>query len=339
MQRVTDPADPRRCQGHVSEGQCPNLSVEGGEYCMAHGGFHAMIRQETADRRLYQLTEARSQGRVAELAQHDPTSFLYSVTGVAVLLLEKMQRAAAFDDVQFVSSYSDVASLQTVIERLKRSTIKIQQTISTLVPKASLYEFQTVLLDLAQFELTNSPSADKIMNRLRLQTTTTIKAAANEEGLPSLETSQPLARTLVFKLDSPGDSQRLAELVRHDGLMSLYEEIAILIANIERRWNLVHDDMGLFSACSQLTQGLKNLEKLIKSAHEQAQAIGELLSPVARRQAVLEMISTVSIEFKRLPNFELCIDRLRDRVMLHFSQSTSPPPDEESGSSSVPLLE
>jgi len=120
-------------------------------------------------------------------------------------------------------------------------------------------------------------------------------------------------------------------LRQHDGLMSLYEEISIQIIRLERRWNLVQSDIELIAACSQLTQGLKTLERLIKSAHEQAQAIGELLTQVARRQVVLESIAIVSAELERLPDFEISIDRLRDRVMLHFNPPTAlPPPAEES---------
>lgn len=337
MQRVEDPADPRRCQGHEREaqggGQCWNQAVEGGSYCLAHGGHHALIRQRDADRRLYQLTEARSSGRVAELARRDPTTFLYEVTGLAVLLLEKMQRATAFDDYAFVGAYSDVNTLQAVIEKLKRGTVKIQQNISVLVNKSSLYDFAGLLIDLTREEFDAVDNGDMVVERVATQITQLIKVSANDTSVPSLEASKPLDRAPVFNLDSVHDSQRLADLRHHDNLLSLYEEIAIQIDNLERRWNLVKSDIELLAACSQLTQGLKNLDRLIKAAHEQAQAIGELLNPVASRQVVMDAIAIVSKEMKLLPNFELSIDRLRDRVMGHFQQHL-PPPDEATGSPS-----
>jgi len=330
MQRVVDPADPRRCQGHAPDGQCWNLAVEGGQYCMAHGGFHAMIRQQDADRRLYELTEARSRGRVAELVRHDPTTFLYEVTSLAVLLLEKMERATQ-QDYEFVGSYADINTLLMVIERLKRATLHIQQNVSVLVSKRALYDFGRVLLDVTREEVSTCEDAEQILNRVSTNINSLIKFAANEANLPSLEASQPLDRTQVFKLKNESDAERLTTLTHHDGLMSLYEEISIQIIRLERRWNMVESDIELVAACSQLTQGLKNLERLIKSAHEQAQAIGELLSPPATREVVLQSIAIVSAELKRLPDFETSIDRLRERVMLHFNpQNESPPPDEES---------
>ena len=339
MLRVEDPADPRRCQGHAPDGQCMNVSVEGGEYCMAHGGYFAAVRQEVLDRRLYELTEARSQGRLTELVKHDPTTFLYDVTSLAVLLLEKMQRATEVD-LDFVGSYSDVNTLLMVIERLKRSTLHIQQNVSVLVNKSSLYDLGRVLIDLTRDEVAECNDADATVARVSSEITQLIRVASNEQNLPSLEASQPLSRTKTFKLTNENDSERLAELRHNNGLMSLYEEIAIQVMRLERRWNMIESDNDLLAACSQLTQGLKNLERIIKSAHEQAQAIGELLNPVASREIIIQMINLISLELKRLPDFETSIDRLRARVMVHFNHPTAlPPPDEERGSSSIPLLE
>ena len=38
--KVTDPADPNRCQGVFSGGQCLNKAVPGCEYCMEIGRAH-----------------------------------------------------------------------------------------------------------------------------------------------------------------------------------------------------------------------------------------------------------------------------------------------------------
>lgn len=341
MPRAIDPADPRRCQGHKSGDlggdQCSNLAVEGGEYCMGHGGFFAMQRQAETERRLYELTEARSQGRLTHLVKHDPTTFLYDVTGIAVLLLEKMQRATQ-QDMDFVAAYSDINTLMMVIERLKRATLHIQQNVTVLVPKAALYDLSRVLVELAYDEVGSLDDADSIVERISHRTRQLVRNAANEENLPSLEASQPLDRVKTFKLTNPSDAERLDELRHNDGLMSLYEEIAIQIIRIERRWNMVESDIELLAACSQLTQGLKNLERLIKSAHEQAQAIGELLTPVSRRQVVLEMVAAVTSELKRLPDFEKSIDHFRARLLAHFDKQTAlPAPDEEPGSPSLEL--
>lgn len=294
-----------------------------------------MMRQGEADRRLYELTEARSQGRLTQLVKHDPTTFLYDVTSLAVLLLEKMQRATT-QDMDFVASYSDINTLLMVIERLKRATLHIQQNVTVLIPKAALYDLSRVLIELTHDEVLSLDDAEAIVDRVGQRTRQLVRNAANEENLPSLEASQPLERIKTFKLTNQGDSERLDDLRKNDGLMSLYEEIAIQIIRIERRWNLVESDIELLAACSQLTQGLKNLERLIKSAHEQAQAIGELLSPVARRQVVLEMVAVVTSELKRLPDFEKSIDHFRAQLMLHFHQQAAlPAPDEEPGSPSL----
>lgn len=339
MQRVEDPADPRRCQGHAREqaggDQCENLAVEGGEYCMAHGGYAAMVRLEESNRRLYELTEARSAGRLTDLIKHDPTTYLYDVTGLAVLLLEKMQRATS-QDLDFVTSFSDINTLTMVIEKLKRVTLHIQQNVTVLVPKSSLYDLSRVLVDLAREEVLVLDDADLIVNRIEHGTRQLVRNAANEDNLPSLEASEPLERKKTFKLTNLDDAERLDDLRHNDSLMSLYEEIAIQIIRLERRWNMVRCETELLSACSQLTQGLKNLERLIKSAHEQAQAIGELLNPVSKRQVVLEMIALVTTELKRLPNFEHSIDHFRAQLMSHFNLQTAlPAPDEEPGSPSL----
>ena len=41
LKRVTDESDPRRCKAASLDGQCRNISEEGYEYCLAHGGVAA----------------------------------------------------------------------------------------------------------------------------------------------------------------------------------------------------------------------------------------------------------------------------------------------------------
>ncbi len=214
MQRVSDPADPQRCQGRSSEGQCWNRkAAETGDYCMAHGGYYAVVRQQELDRRLYELTEARSQGRLAELVKHDPTTFLYDVTSLSVLLLEKMQRATEID-LDFVGSYSDVNTLLMVIERLKRSSLHIQQNVTVLVAKASLYDLGRVLVDLTREEVRDCEDAEDVIARVEKQLIRTVRAAANEDNLPSLEASKPLERVKTTR--GPTTQQQFDVAVRRD---------------------------------------------------------------------------------------------------------------------------
>jgi hypothetical protein len=323
MQRVKDPADPNRCQGNAPDGQCMNLSVEGGEYCLAHGGYFAQMRKERSDRRLYYLTEAYAQGRLTELIKHDPTSFLYDVTATAVLLLEKMRRATQGGDT-FVEYYLELNTLKLTVEKIKRSTLKIQQNATVLVNKTALYDLGSVLIHLTQAELGQCEDSDLIISRVSQQLDKLVREASNEEGMPSLEASRPLARVKTFNFKNEADAERIETLRYHDGLMSLYEEIIISVIDLERRWNMVETDTELISACSQLTQGLKTLERLIKSAYEQAQYIGELLTQTALRQVVIQMTEIVSEELKQLPNFEESIDRLRVNLQPYFDSTTPP---------------
>lgn len=312
MERVTDPADPRRCKAIVRGGQCTNVSVGDSNYCMAHGG--PIARAEEIDRCVYELAHARSQGRLEELTKHDPTSFLYDVTSLAVRLLEKMDRVTQ-TDIDFVTTYSDINALILVVQKLKRSTIKIQQSSTNLVPKQSLRDFRHILVRALQAEVGSHPRGPEIITRVSDHIDDLIRYVSNEEDTPSLEASNPLGAESVFRINDPTDSKRLQELRRDDRLMSLYEEIAIQVMRVERRWNLVRSDTDLIAACGQLTQGLKKLEQLIKSAHDQAQSIGELLSPSVARQVVFESITLASTELNCLPDFDLAIDRLRSLVV------------------------
>lgn len=315
MNRVTDLADPQRCQGKAPDGQCRNKREVGSDYCYICGHGFSMAKVE--DLRMYNLTEARSRHRLAELIEHNPVAALKDVIALARRLLEKRHNIIRSDD-DFLIAYRDLNMLQLTVERVVKSANLIEQNLDVLLGKPNALRFGQQVIHIVADELQGIDDYMGVVQRIADQTIHLIAAANNHRDpaalkLPSLF-GQSDAKT--FLLDDIDDQVRLAELSKHERIKSLNEDIALQIVIIERRWNLVKTEADLMSACGALVLGLKTLEKQIKSAHDIEQTLGNLLTlETAQRigQAISQIIAD-ELELSDVPNFAERTDQIMDRI-------------------------
>jgi hypothetical protein len=310
--RVTDPADPERCQGQAPDGQCRNKREIGSNRC-----FICLRGQSTAlahELALYNLTEARH--RLAQLAEHDPLQALREAIAISIRLTEK-RFSLVENDAEFLRAYGELNTLLLTRERLVKSAHVIEQQLGVLIGKPTVLRLGQLVIYFASDELKTFPEHSPAMLQISDRIVEAITVANNDSlsaPLPILKRSR--GEGAVFKLSDAEDSVRVANLCKHDRLKSLTEDIYFQVVLIERRANMVKTKEDFISACGHLSQGLRTLEKLIKSAHDIEQTLGNLLNPDTIRrlgQRVGEILVDVLEQFK-VPEHEAVVDRIMERV-------------------------
>lgn len=133
--RCEDPADPARCQGSVSHGQCPFKCPPGKRYCSIHG--HDVRGQAKRDANLYRL--GQWQARVQELAGHEKYKTLTDELGIMRMLLEQKVQSITTPAEAMVASGS-LSELIMKVEKLVHSAHKLDQSMGNLIDKNAVIQ-------------------------------------------------------------------------------------------------------------------------------------------------------------------------------------------------------
>jgi hypothetical protein len=266
------------------------------------------------DLRLYNLAEARH--RLAQLTEHDPLHALREAIALSLRLTEK-RFSLVENDAEFLRAYGEINMLLLTRERLVKSAHVIEQQLGVLIGKPTVLRLGQLVIHFANDELKTIPEYSQIMLRVSDRIVEAITLANNDSlgtPLPILKRSR--AEGAVFKLEDAEDAVRVANLCKHDRLKSLTEDIYVAVVIIERRANMVKNKQDFISACSDLSTGLRTLEKLIKSAHDIEQTLGNLLNPdtIRRLGQTVSEILVDELELARVPDHELVVDRIMERV-------------------------
>ena len=133
--RVSDPADPNRCQATTSHGQCLNVAAEGSNYCMAHAGNFARFRKQENDMKNYKLDKWRQ--RVAEMANSGGLKSLSDEIGILRFTLETVLNQSE-DSNALIRNSGTILNLVDKIERLVTSCQKLDKELEGLIDQEQL---------------------------------------------------------------------------------------------------------------------------------------------------------------------------------------------------------
>lgn len=134
--RVTDEADPFRCQGVIQSGshagQCFYKALVGSKFCALHGGNkgqEATRKQEVANYRLQQYQE-----RVSEFANNPGVKSLREEIGITRMVLESLLNQC--DNANKLLVFTDkISALVGQISRLVESAQKLEEKSNTLLDR------------------------------------------------------------------------------------------------------------------------------------------------------------------------------------------------------------
>lgn len=119
--------DPARCQSNDAKGQCLNKSVEGTEYCPAHGG-----RDKMPHKRIYELKASKYQAILERQTDHEGIKSLRTEIGVLRMLMETRLNQIN-DDSQLLLESQSISNLVGQIEKLVSSCNKIELQLGDII--------------------------------------------------------------------------------------------------------------------------------------------------------------------------------------------------------------
>lgn len=163
FQRITDPADPDRCQAVHGQGQCLYKALEHSKFCPMHGGNKA---QEAHNKKLIrQYNLAQWQGRSEHFADHDHVKSLRDEIGITRMLLENMiTKCRDSDDLLLYSQ--KIGELVGKIERLVVSCNRLESSMGMLLDKAAALNLAGQMVEIITRHVSDEVAIDAIAGEI-----------------------------------------------------------------------------------------------------------------------------------------------------------------------------
>lgn len=178
MDRVTDPADPRRCKASASTEQCWNVAEEGFDYCPKHARHVANPFGE--QRRQYQLTQARLRTRLNQITDHEEIKSLREEIGLTRILIEELFNSAKDKSELLLKSATFIGLAQT-LERLIKTSHQIEQNLGLLLSKPTVIVLGQQIINILNDELQGIEDYEKRIDKIHGRMFDSIEAITNTE--------------------------------------------------------------------------------------------------------------------------------------------------------------
>ncbi len=189
MERVTDPADPNRCKGATSTGQCDFIAEHGSEYCRAHGGRDL---QPAEDKRGYLLAKAQDASRLATLSDElEPVKELRDAISLQHMLIEKRYNLIK-DDGDLLAACGPLNAMLMTMERLVNSCHRIQTNLGQLLARQAVLTLAKKMVEIVIDELEGIEDYEITVDRITQRLIDTIRNASNEQQESPLALPEPL---------------------------------------------------------------------------------------------------------------------------------------------------
>lgn len=145
IKRIKEDDDPNRCQNVGSRGQCYNLAVEGGKFCLVHGGNKTIQAQKAKELRNYRLT--RNKVRLIELGNSSGIKSLRDEIAILRMLLEEKFNAITNTNEMILESGA-ISDLVLKIEKIVTSCQRLEEKTGTMLDKAQVMAVADQLIDI-----------------------------------------------------------------------------------------------------------------------------------------------------------------------------------------------
>lgn len=156
--KVTNPADPRRCQALVANGQCPFRAEEGISLCGMHKARSDMNREEN-ETRLYRLS--KWQGRINQIADHDKVKSLREEIGILRITLEEIMNICT-DSATLLIYSSKIADLVTRIEKIVSTCHRLESSTGMLLDKTAALNLAMKVVEIISTYVIDQDVIEKI---------------------------------------------------------------------------------------------------------------------------------------------------------------------------------
>lgn len=177
MERVTDLADPNRCQGSQPDGQCQNVSAHGSKYCPACGGKST----ELADARTaYILKNVRWRERLAALRGQDQVASLREEIAMCRMMIEMIYNRAK-DETDLLAASNSLNTLFLTLDRLLKTTNQLEFKVGAVLSKTTVIVIARELITHIIDEINTIPGYEEKIDRIAERMYKTIENTTNVE--------------------------------------------------------------------------------------------------------------------------------------------------------------
>lgn len=179
VQKVTDPADPNRCQSNAGGGdQCWNEALPESQYCHRHD--HGRDLAERKHVRGYLLAQADDRTRLATVSDHlEPVKALRDSIALLTIMIEKRWNLVK-DDGDLLQACGPLNTMLQNMERLVTSCHKIEQNLGLLLARQAIMSLAKQMVEVIIDELEGIEDYEAIIDRITARLIDLIGGAANQ---------------------------------------------------------------------------------------------------------------------------------------------------------------
>lgn len=183
MERVTDPADPRRCKGASPSGQCMNMANEGCDYCSIHGRRKL---GPTPSKRMYMLANAAE--RVDQLADHEAVKTLREEIAITRMMVEHFVNQI-HQDIDYQLQFPAIQQGINTIHRLVKDCHVLEQNLGILLSKEAVLEIAKGIVAIIHEHLSQSniPYWEELVGDISEAIMNLVASASNESVVKSVK--------------------------------------------------------------------------------------------------------------------------------------------------------
>lgn len=145
FKRITDPADPRRCQAVHGNGQCIYLAEENSNFCIMHGGHGA--KNTAKKEQLHKYLLAQWQARTDDFAEDNSIKSLRGEIGILRMTLE--QTITQCNNPMDVVLWSDkIGGLVQKIEKVVVSCHRLETSSGRMLDRTAALQLAAQIVDI-----------------------------------------------------------------------------------------------------------------------------------------------------------------------------------------------
>lgn len=163
MWEQVHPDHPQRCQGVNNHGQCRNKSMDGSDFCPAHGGNRGVEKAKRTELRNYRLAKHKS--RLLELGNSDNIINLRDEIAILRMLIEeKIERCT--DAHALIMMSGPLSDLVMKVEKLVTSCNRLESKLGNLLDRSKVLQFAQTIIQIISNNLDDEEIIDTIAEEI-----------------------------------------------------------------------------------------------------------------------------------------------------------------------------
>lgn len=145
MEKVTDPDDPRRCQGVCASGQCPHKAEPESHFCAMHGGKKSQEAINKKEMKNYRLTKYRD--RVTDLSNNANLASLRDEVAILRMIIEEKVNACQ-DTQQLLLVSGPLSDLVMKCGVLVEKCNRLESRLGNFLDRNKITQFAQICIEI-----------------------------------------------------------------------------------------------------------------------------------------------------------------------------------------------